>query len=506
MRIRIDRESSEPLYLQIRAQLRAMILEGALPSGHRLPPERKLAEQLGVNRTTILNAYRELKSDDLVEAQVGFGTVVRKRPEPAAPARPESKVAPIWRSMYSREALLTDDSMTRDILALTSNPGIISFAAGIPSAEGHLPQQTERLMTRLLAEKGGQLFSHTPTEGLASLRESIATHMLERGIHALPSETMVLSGSQQGIDLIARMMLDPGDTVLVEEPTFFNARQIFEARGANVVGIACDREGIRIDLAEQHLRVLAPKFIYVVPTYQNPTGAVMSLKRRHELLALAIRYRVPIVEDDPYYGLDYDGETPPPIKSLDPNGHVFYLGSFSKVLFMGLRVGWLLAPKAVVRQTSVMKQLQDLHTASLSQWICDAVLREKLLHDHLAEICRIGREKRDRMIAAIERWMPADAGIDWRVPAGGLYLWMTLPAELDVDRMNQIAARKGVAFVPGRVFSVDGSHARCIRLNFTYPKAELIDRGIRLLAEAISEASSTVAAMPREEREILPIV
>lgn len=506
MRIHIDRSSNEPLYLQIRAQLRMMILEGSLPSGSRLPPERKLADQLGVNRTTILNAYRELKSDDLVEAQVGFGTVVRRREAPERHPIPESRVAPLWRSQYSREALLTDDGMTRDILALTSRPNIISFAAGIPSAEGHLPEETERLMARLVAERGEQLFSHTPTEGLGALRESIAGFMLERGIHALSSETMVLSGSQQGIDLLARMMIDPGDTVLVEEPTFFNARQIFEARGANVVGIPCDGEGMRTDLLEQHLRLLTPKFIYVVPTYQNPTGAVMSLARRRELLAQAIRWRVPIVEDDPYFGLDYDGETPPPIRALDQSGHTFYLGSFSKVLYMGLRVGWILAPKSVIRQLSVMKQLQDLHTASVSQWICDTVLRERLLQTHIASICRMGRERRDTMVRALERWIPQNSGITWTVPGGGLYLWMTLPEGVDVDRVNASAARKGVAFVPGRVFSVDGSHNRCIRLNFTYPKTESIDRGIRLLSEALMEALDGSLPTAREDAEILPIV
>lgn len=485
MMLQISRESTEPLYLQISHQLKNLIMDGTLPAGYRLPPERKLAEQLDVNRTTILNAYRELKADDLVEAQVGYGTVVKRVIREEAHPIPETHVTPLWRHMYSKEAMLTDDSITRDILALANRPDIISFAAGIPAQDTNPLSELKDVMENLLQEKGHALYAHTPTEGLTELRESITQYVLERGIRAMVSETMVLSGSQQGISLLAQMLLDPGDTVLVEEPTFFCARQVFESRGAHVIGIPMDAEGIRTDLLEQYLVRYSPKFIYVVPTFQNPTGRVMSLMRRKALLALSYKYRVPIVEDDPYYGLNYDANCPPPIRALDPHGHVFYLGSFSKVLFMGLRVGWIHAPKAIIRQMAIMKQNTDLHTASISQWICDRFLRERRLQRHLATSLVANREKRDIMVAALAQKAHLIPGVIWEIPTGGLYIWMTLPDSFKMDRFLTTATKNGIAVVPGRVFTIDGTHNNCVRLNFTHPNARQIVEGVDRLVSAI---------------------
>ncbi len=529
MLITLDRTSGVPLYRQITHQLEQLIASGALPVGHRLPPERRLADVLGVNRTTILAAYRDLKANGFVTAHVGQGTVVTppsaqgagpaetswsaappQRPAAASWAEPSgtsvASIHPVahpvpaaaaepadgsrWKPLFSREASRTQDTLTRDILALAGKPGIISFAAGIPIPDLDPVPELKAMLGELLDRNGYAPLRHTPTEGLPRLRESLARYLPVRGIQAHPGDLLILSGSQQGLDLLARLFIDPGDTVLVEEPTFFCARQIFEGRGAMVAGVPCDEEGIRLDSLESWLARVRPKFLYVMPTFQNPTGRTMSLERRRGLLALARRHGLVIIEDDAYSGLRYEGQELPPLKALDKGDTVLYLGSFSKVLFMGLRIGWLHAPRAILRQVAIQRQLSDIHAASLSQWVVDACLRNGLLERHRQHAVAESRMRRDRMLAAMERHLAGIPGVRWNRPEGGLYIWLTLPDNVPPQRVSACATRLGVAYVPGQVSTIDGSSARSMRLNFTFPSPDRIDDGIRLLGQAIREADA----------------
>ena len=562
MFIHLDRHSSVPLYRQINLQLQKLIVEGTLAAGFHLPPERKLAETLGVNRTTVLNAYRDLKAEGFAAAHVGHGTIVlppaveagvetfirnsaklqqtkkanaatqytekangigsnrgNQAAQPATapetpvfsfhlPKRAEWEDGSQWRHLFSREAGRTNDTLTRDILALAGRPDMISFAAGIPIPDLEPLPELEQLIQDLLTEKGHRLFHHTPVEGLPALRESIARHVMERSIRATASDIFVLSGAQQGLDLLSRLFLDPGDCVFAEEPTFFCARQLFEGRGATVVGIPCDGEGMRMDALEAWLSRVTPKFIYVMPTFQNPTGRTMSLARRRALLDAAGRHGIPIVEDDAYSGLRYEGCDIPPLMALDAHQSVLYIGSFSKVLFMGLRVGWLQAPRAILRQLAIHRQLSDIHTAAPSQWLVDACLRSGLLKRHRDNAIAESRIRRDLMLDALERHMSVLPGVVWNRPEGGLYVWLILPETLTAQRVATVASRLGVAFVPGHVFSIDGSSSHSLRLNFTYPAKAEIDRGIRILAEAIREAMEGIPDRPflQPLEDLVPIV
>lgn len=520
MLLQLNRQASQPLYLQLANALRQQILTGAFPDGHRLPPERALAQTLGINRTTVLAAYRELKAEGLAQAHVGQGTVVvtpekvtRQAVEgpdmtPARAARSEGTggnrfvVAPL----FSQEAGRTQNGLTRDLLALAGRPEVISFAAGIPIPDLEPLPEIKALFDDMLAKQGHALLRHTPTEGLPALREAIARYQSVRGIPARAGDLMVLSGSQQGLDLLARVLLDPGDTVLVEEPTFFCARQIFESRGARVAGITCDEEGILPDQLEAWLQRTRPKFLYLIPNFHNPTGRTMSLARRTAILALAVTYGLLIVEDDAYNGLRYEGQEMPPLKSLDTQGQVVYLGSFSKLLFMGLRIGWMQAPRELLRQVIVHRQLCDIHSASMSQWMVEACLTNGLLERHRQRALVENRKRRDLMLAAMARHLGNIPGLRWNHPDGGLYIWLTLPPACAPQKVHANASRLGVAYVPGSVFTVDGSSLASLRLNFTYPAPDSIEKGIHLLAQAIRASMEPFERTALEQTAPIPIL
>jgi len=291
--IRIDRESTVPIYLQICSGIKEMILTGKLPGGFRLPPERRLAAALGVNRSTILSAYRELKADALVDAHVGRGTTVLQRlSTPTTTDKPQPLP---WRQLLREGLTEAQDPLLRDLLELSERPDVISLSVGLPAPE-LLPIETVRtLWAELVDEVGAPMLLHSPTEGMTSFREALCQLMVARGIQCSPSEVLVLSGSQQGLDLAARIFLAPGDAVVVERPTFFGALQIFHRAQVRVLGVPTDTEGMRTDALESLLERQRPKLIYTLPTFQNPSGAVMSLERRWRLLELAHRFQVPVL-------------------------------------------------------------------------------------------------------------------------------------------------------------------------------------------------------------------
>ena len=293
MDIKIDRSSGEPIYRQVVRNIEEMIRSGALPEGFRLPPERRLAEALGVNRSTVLSAYRELKALGLVDAHVGRGTAVLRPPEPLPGA-----VGVPWRQLFRESVARSHDPILADLLALTERRDVISFSIGLPAPE-HLPMDTiGRITSELLHDVGPPLLLHCPTEGHTPFRESLAGWVTARGIQARTSNVLVLTGSQQGLDLVARVFLDPGDVVVVEEPTYLGALQAFRVAQARILAVPVDRDGMRTDILASVLEHHRPKLIYTLPTYQNPSGAVMSLRRRRHLLELASRWNVPILEDE----------------------------------------------------------------------------------------------------------------------------------------------------------------------------------------------------------------
>ncbi|HWR42152.1 PLP-dependent aminotransferase family protein [Sporomusa sp.] len=362
----------------------------------------------------------------------------------------------------------------------------------------------EKIQTELFRTAGHNLFLHSPVEGHYPLRESISHLMRQRQITAAPKDIVILSGSQQGLDFAARIFIRPGDTVLVEEPTFFGAIQIFRSAGARVIGVPVDKDGMRTDVLEALLVRHRPKFIYTLPTFQNPSGVTLSLERRYALLNLAYQYQLPILEDDPYGELYYDGTPVPSLKALDRHGYVIYLSTFSKVLFLGLRVGWITAPPQVLAKFAHLKQMTDLHVNTPAQLMLEVFIRRGYYEKHIMLLRREYAKRRDIMLKALEKYKVP--GVSWNKPEGGYYIWCRLPANVYRHKLVANAGKRGVVFLPGEAFYPDGTQGDTyIRLNYTFAKLEQIDEGIEQLMQAVRE-TSTADSDQQSGHNIKPLV
>ncbi len=486
MMLRLDRDGRTPLYLQIRDQLREMILDGTLSESSRLPPERKMATALGVNRTTVVNAYRELAADGLVEGQVGRGTVVRRSPLSPLPQPPDhlATYPLVWNEYFVPRTEGGRDPLLRDLMALLTRADTISFAAGIPAPELYPLDDFRQAMTHVLDTAGQALLQPCPVEGYYPLRQTIARRMARRGANVRAENILIITGSQQGLDLIARAFVTAGDEVVVEAPSYLGALQIFSGAGARLLGVPLDEEGMRLDVLENILIRYRPKLIYTLPTFQNPSGRTMSPKWRLRLLEMARRHRVPIVEDDPYGELYYTSQAPSPLLALDQEGYVIYLSTFSKILFPGLRLGWVAAPRPVIERLSQIKQLADLHCSTLIQGAIHEFCQSGALDRHLDRVRDLYRQRRDAMLVALTKYGPA--GLEWDEPQGGFNLWCRLPAGMKARQLMAEAARQNVALVPGEVFYPDGGGQEEMRLNFSCPPIAQIEEGIRRLGVALT--------------------
>ena len=492
MKIELDRTSRIPVYLQISDQLRRQILSGDIPDGQRLPSERQLAERLGVNRTTVLNAFERLKSEGLLEARIGSGTVARcevgEDAQNGAAAGATFGSAPVWNQLFSQHAVRNDSGLVGELLSLASRTDVISFATGIASPDSGPAGILRGVEAELLRRENTRALLHSPTEGFLSLRTQMCRLMQRRGVFTCPEEVMMLAGSQQGIDLAARVFLDPGDIVVIEEPTYFPAMQVFKAAGARVMTVPVDGDGMRVDILEQLLGRYWPKLIYTNPTYHNPTGTVLSAERRRKLVALAAQHNVAVLEDDAYGDLCYEERQPPLLKALDRDGYVMYLSTFSKNVYSGLRLGWMIADRKLIKKLSSAKMLTDLHSSSLSQWLVERFITDGGMAAHLKKICAEYAEKRDLLLAALGRYAPAE--MSWEKPGGGYYIWCRLPEGVSATALVTRAAERKVTFIPGGPFFFSEKGDGFIRLNFTYAPKDRIDDGIRLLCSAIGELAS----------------
>jgi 2-aminoadipate transaminase len=505
MLLDIQRTSDRPLYLQIRNQIRALILAGDLPIGTRLPPERTMASSLGVNRTTVSSAYQELAAEGLVEGQVGRGTIVCSPPDVGGLGQQDLFPQPMpWREFFPPGEQV-QDSLVRDLVALCAQEDVISLAGGVPAPDLYPVERFAQATQTVLKQHGRALLQYCPTEGHLAFRETLTELAAGREIRSLPENIMVLAGSQQGLDLIARALIDPGAPVVVEVPSYLGALGVFRAAGARLLGVPMDAEGMRLDVLERYLARQQPRLIYTLPTFQNPSGRVMSAERRQALLGLAQRFQVPILEDDPYGELHFGDPPPSPIKALDLHGHVIYLSTFSKILFPGLRIGWLVAPRPVVERLAMIKQHADLHGNTLAQWTLDEFIQHGWLQEHLATVRGAYAQKCGTMLAALEEHV--STGMRWNKPAGGFNLWCHLQAGLRSKDLLAEAAKRNVAFVVGEAFHADGGGQDALRLNFSYQGEPEIRAGVRLLGEALSAMRKTQTQRRAEQRGMArPIV
>lgn len=377
-------------------------------------------------------------------------------------------------------------SAVREILKVAERPDILSFAGGLPAPELFPVDAIAAAHAEVLSQNGAAALQYSTTEGFAPLREWIADHLRKRGIPARPEELLITSGSQQGIDLVARVFLDPGDVVFVESPTYLAAIQAFAAYQVRLIAVPSDDDGMQIEGLAELISVHQPKLIYVVPSFQNPKGTTMLQARRTALVALAAEHRVAILEDDPYGELAFTGPPPRPIAAAG-HGNVFYLGTFSKTLAPGLRIGWLWGDAAVVRKATIAKQAADLHTATLAQRATAALLARFDYAGHVAHICEVYSERCQTMLDALAAHT---AGCRWITPTGGLFVWLQLPPGLDADALFPAAIARRVAFVPGSAFFVDDIRRDFVRLNFSNQPPLSIVKGMRRLGQVIAAADA----------------
>lgn len=401
----------------------------------------------------------------------------------------------VWDQRYAQRVQRIQGSVIRELLKVTEMPGAISLAGGLPAAEIFPTEQIAAVTQRILAKQGQQALQYGTTEGYTPLRELLAQRLTAEGVKASRDNILITSGSQQGLDLLGKLLVNPGDPVLVESPTYMGALQAFNPYEPAYVAVRSDHEGIVTAELEGALQG-HPRCMYVLPSFQNPSGVTFTLERRRQLIELASRYETPIIEDDPYSQLRFEGEPLPSLLSLEYarqqqngqespfyQGNVILLNTFSKVLTPGLRVAWIVAPAEVIRKLTLAKQGTDLHTATFNQMIAYELANDGFLEEHVPVIRALYRERRDVMLAALEEYFPDT--VSWTHPQGGLFLWVTVPEGIDTAQLLNDALEYRIAFVPGAAFHATGGGANTMRLSFSNVNPEQIEEGIRRLGKLL---------------------
>jgi 2-aminoadipate transaminase len=396
-----------------------------------------------------------------------------------------------WNRQYAQRTRQMKSSAIRELLKVTEQPDVISFAGGLPAPEVFPVEMIAAITQQVLREDGAQALQYCPTEGYRPLRERLARQMARDNMAVSVENILIVSGSQQALDLVGKIFIDPGDPILVESPTYMGTLQAWSPYGAEYVALPSDEQGIILDTLEPALQK-GIKCAYIQPNFQNPSGRTLSLARRKQLVELTQRYGVPVIEDDPYGELRFEGDALPSLFSLTGTearrdgsyaGHIIYLGTFSKVLAPGLRLGWIVAPPEVISRLVQAKQGADLQSATFTQMIAAEIMREGFIEEHLPYLRQVYRTRRDVMIEALEEHFPQ--GVRWTYPNGGLFLWITLPEGLDATNMLVEAVKEKVTFVPGDAFHPNGGGANTLRLSFSNAKPEQIREGIARLARVV---------------------
>ncbi|MCL4530402.1 MAG: PLP-dependent aminotransferase family protein [Chloroflexi bacterium] len=400
-----------------------------------------------------------------------------------------------WEYRYAHRTQKMGSSVIRELLKLTEQPDIISFAGGLPAPEVFPLKEFKDACNVVLETVGAQALQYSTTEGYHPLREMIARHTARYSVEVSPDNILITSGSQQALDFIGRLFINRGDYIVVESPTYLGALQAWNAYGAQYISVRTDEHGMVVDELEAALRV-GPKFIYVLPNFQNPSGVTLSLERRKKLIELADKYGVPIIEDDPYGQLRYEGEHIPSIVYLDSqfrgknggtySGNVIYLSTFSKLLAPGLRLAWVIAPEQVIRKLVMTKQAADLHTSSFNQYVAYEVAKNGFLDEHVKLIRATYKERRDVMLEMMDEMFPPE--VTWTHPHGGMFLWGTMPEGVDAAEVLKVAIDSKVAFVPGAAFHANGGGANTMRINFSYAAPDVIREGVTRLGLTLKEA------------------
>ena len=412
-----------------------------------------------------------------------------------------------YAGLFASRTKVMKSSAMRDLMAVTARPEIISLAGGLPDTSTFPPDTFAAVAQRIASESCAKALQYGPTEGLQETKDCIAEVMGAEGMRVDSEDVLVTTGGQQVIDLVTKTLIDPGDVVVAEGPTYPGAASVFTAYQADLVQIDMDSDGMRVDLLEETLDRLdrdgrRPKFIYTVPSFQNPAGVTMSAPRRKRLVEVAHERELLVLEDNPYGLLRYEGEPPTPLLSLDGGIYVMYLGTFSKILSPGIRLGWVVAPPPVLEKINLGKQAADLCTSTLSQLMVQAYFAEGRWRDYVESLTEIYRARRDTMLDALADQFPPQA--DWTRPSGGLFIWATLPDFIDTTDLLARALRENVAFVPGEAAFLDGRGRSSMRLNFSGSDEEAIREGIRRIGEVVTEQVQLYGTLTGEIEAVQP--
>ena len=471
--IKLERESEAPLYRQLIWQIRDQIASGDLPAGARLPASRTLARRLGISRISVVNAYSELRAAGYLSARAGRGTFVARERDAAPAETPQ----PPPRQDRQRAAAI------RDMMRLARKPAVIDFSSGSPPSEFFPVRYLQDALNQIIERDGAGALSYEAAEGYLPLRSAVREYVRAIGIQCRLDDVLITGGAQQAIDLVLQSLLSPGDTLITADPTYLGVIDIAQARRIHIHGIPVDEDGIRIDALENSISELQPRLIYVMPSYQNPTGHLMPMHRRRQLVRLAARHGIPVLEDEVYREFRFEGDELPPLKALDDSGCVIHTNAFTKVLLPGIRIGYLIAGDAYNERLSRVKQAADISTSGLHQRAIHLLLERGVLAQQLERNRIELRRRRVAALAAAQRCFPP--GSKWFSPQGGLYLWVELPADGPSAAETFIAAlQRDVAFAIGALFYSGDGGSHAMRLNFGIHQPAAIDEGFGRIGAA----------------------
>lgn len=484
----LDRDSEEPIYRQLIRYIRAQIDSGMLPAGARLPASRDLARQLNISRISVVNAYAELRAEGYLSAHAGRGTFVAgERDESASNnhAHGHTHGAPNHNRQHQESPTAPDRSL-REMMRLARKPGVINFSQGVPPMEFSPVQHLKDAINTVIERDGSRALGYEQAEGYAPLRVTVRDYVSALGIRCSPDNVLITGGTQQALDLVVQAICSENDTLVTENPTYIGILDIARTRRVQVQGINMDEDGIRLDMLENFILDNHPRLIYVMPSFQNPTGTVMPLHRRRQLLNLANEYNIPVLEDCVYDEFRYEGEALPPLKALDETGIVIHASGFTKNMVPGMRIGYVITDGVHYERLVRVKQSADISTPGLNQRTVHLMLERGVLAKQLERNNRELLRRRDVALESASRHLPP--GSRWNAPEGGLYLWVELPKSGPSASALYVAAiQMGVAYGIGNVFHTDNCGSYRIRINFAANKPIDIEEGFRRLARAWNE-------------------
>ncbi len=450
-------------------------MNGEWPVGTRIPPQRELAAKFQVNRSTVVYALGELSADGLIESRVGRGTVVANNTWSLLAATPP----PDWNRYVASGTYQPNLQMIQQINQAEANAGMVRLGTGELSPELLPTAKMKAMFNSRLAEKF--TLSYSEPKGSLYVRETISAYLQAKGIHASPASILIVSGGLQGLQLISLGLLHVGSTVFVENPTYLNSIHVFQSAGMHLFGIPIDQDGMRTEAIGRLKRQHRAALLYTIPSFHNPTGYLMSASRRAELLKVCTQERLPVVEDDVYGELWFDAPPPNPLKARDHQGLVLYMGSMSKTLGPGLRIGWVVGPEPVINRLSDIKMQTDYGSSSLSQYAVAEWLASGLYEEHLICIRAELKRRRDYTVAILKQYFAEIA--EWNIPQGGFYIWLRLLEPLPVRQLFEQALREGILLNPGTIY--DRNDQQHLRLSYAYASFEQLERGLIRLSELI---------------------